>query len=126
MKIGLQTWGSDGDIRPFLALAGGLRARGHEVSLVVTSVDNKDYSSYGKEMDFVLSHVGRLTYDDKTVRLFQDKIIGAPNSLTQIELILDRYFTPVVSEMFDAAERLCAENDAVIGHFLHYPRASRC
>ena len=44
MKIGLQTWGSDGDIRPFLALAGGLRARGHEVSLVITSVDNDDYS----------------------------------------------------------------------------------
>ncbi len=121
MKIGLQTWGSDGDIRPFLALAGGLRARGHEVSLVVTSVDNKDYSSYGKEMDFALSHVGRLTYDDKTVRLFRDKILGAPNSLTQIELILDQYFTPVVSEMFDAAKQLCAENDVVIGHFLHYP-----
>ena len=58
MKIGLQTWGSDGDIRPFLALAGGLRAKGHEVSLVVTSVDNRDYSSYGRAMGFAISHVG--------------------------------------------------------------------
>ena len=28
MKIGIQTWGSDGDILPHLALAGGLRAAG--------------------------------------------------------------------------------------------------
>jgi hypothetical protein len=67
MKIGLQTWGSDGDIRPFLALAGGLRARGHEVSLVVTSVDNKDYSLTARKW-ILLVTVGRLTYDDKTVR----------------------------------------------------------
>ena len=33
MEIGLQTRGSDGDIRSIPALAGGLRARGHEVSL---------------------------------------------------------------------------------------------
>ena len=28
MKIGLQTWGSEGDIQPFIALAAGLRKRG--------------------------------------------------------------------------------------------------
>jgi sterol 3beta-glucosyltransferase len=121
MKIGLQTWGSDGDIRPFLALAGGLRARGHEVSLVVTSVDNKDYSSYGRAMDFAISHVGARSYDDKTTRLFQDKIIGTENSLKQIEIILDHFFNPVISEMFDAAEWLCRENDVIIGHSIHHP-----
>jgi len=29
MRIGLQTWGSEGDIRPLLALAGGLQSAGH-------------------------------------------------------------------------------------------------
>ena len=72
MKIGLQTWGSDGDIRPFLALAGGLRARGHEVSLVITSVDNKNYSCYGKEMDFAVSHTGALAWYDRTARLISE------------------------------------------------------
>lgn len=121
MKIGLQTWGSDGDIRPLLALAGGLRARGHEVSVVVSSVDNKDYSSYGREMDFAISHVGKLIYDNKTVRLVMDKIIAAKNPLEQLEIILAYYFYPLISEMFTAAERLCSKNDAIIGHFLHYP-----
>ncbi len=121
MKIGLQTWGSDGDIRPFLALASGLRARGHEVSLVVTSVDNKDYSSHCEEMDFALSHIGKLIYDDKTLRLFGDKIFGTKNPIKQTEIVLDYFFNPLISEMFEAAERLCRENDAIIGHFIHYP-----
>ncbi len=121
MKIGLQTWGTDGDIRPFLALAGGLRARGHKVSLVVTCVDNKDYSSYGEEMDFALSHIGKLIYDDKTIRLFADKIFGTKNLIKQTEIVLDYFFNPFISEMFDAAERLCRENDVIIGHFIHYP-----
>jgi sterol 3beta-glucosyltransferase len=42
MKIGIQTWGSDGDILPFLALAEGLQAAGHQVTVAFTSVDKKD------------------------------------------------------------------------------------
>lgn len=121
MKIGLQTWGSDGDIRPFLALAGGLRARGHEVSVVVTSVDNKDYSSYGKAMDFAVSHIGRFDYDDKTIGRFLHKMERTENPLKQVEIILRYYFNPVISEMFEAAELLCRENDAIVGHSIHYP-----
>ena len=41
MKIGIQTWGSEGDVRPFVALAGGLSEAGHEVTLAVTDVRNK-------------------------------------------------------------------------------------
>ena len=43
MRIALQTWGSDGDVRPLVALAAGLKAAGHVPTLVVTSVDDKDY-----------------------------------------------------------------------------------
>jgi len=121
MKIGVQTWGSEGDIRPFLALAGGLRAKGHDVSLVITSVDNKDYTSYANEPGFRVSHVGRLDYDDATIRRFETRIIKATNPLRQIELIMEYFFDPVIPEMFGAAERLCAENDAIIGHFAHFP-----
>ncbi len=119
MKIGLQTWGSDGDIRPFLALTGGLRARGHTVSLIVTSVDNKDYSSYGKELDFGISHVGNLNHDDAALGLFRDKIIPAKNPLEQLDLILRYFYNPVIPEMYEAAEKLCGENDVVIGHSIH-------
>jgi hypothetical protein len=43
MKIGIQTWGSNGDSRPMLALAGGLQKAGHVVTLVVSSIDNRSY-----------------------------------------------------------------------------------
>ena len=45
MKIGLQTWGTDGDFYPFLALAIGLKNAGHEVTIAYTSIDGTDYSS---------------------------------------------------------------------------------
>ena len=41
MKIGLQTFGSDGDVRPLMALAQGLGEAGHRVTLVVTHVERE-------------------------------------------------------------------------------------
>src|SRR5258708_7981571 len=43
MRILLQTWGTDGDIRPFIALGAGLVLRRHTVTLAVGSLDDKDY-----------------------------------------------------------------------------------
>ena len=56
MKIGIQTWGSDGDILPFIALANGLKVADHNVTVVYTSVDNKDYSSYGDKFDISMQN----------------------------------------------------------------------
>jgi sterol 3beta-glucosyltransferase len=43
------------------------------------------------------------------------------NSLKQPEIILDYFFTPLAADMFAASERLCRENDAIIGHPIHSP-----
>jgi len=48
MKIGLHTWGSEGDIRPFTSLATGLKLAGHDVTLVVTDNAGRDYSEMAK------------------------------------------------------------------------------
>ncbi len=121
MKIGLQTWGSDGDIRPFLALAGGLSTAGHEVSLVITSVDNKDYSRFGQEMNFSVSHVGRLDYKEDFLNNFAVKLRGARVPIKQLHLIFKYFFDPLIPEMYGAAQELCAVTDMVIGHFAHHP-----
>src|SRR5260370_34314540 len=47
MRILLQTWGTDGDIRPFIALGAGLVLRRHTVTLAVGSLDDKDYGGTG-------------------------------------------------------------------------------
>lgn len=121
MKIGLQTWGTDGDVRPFLALAGGLSAAGHEVSLVVTSLTNKKYHHYAQELGFAISHVGSLKCDHETVQLLSEKIRETKIPLKQVQIVLENFFDPLIPEMYAAAEKLCRENDLIIGHFLHHP-----
>lgn len=121
MKIGLQTWGSDGDIRPFLALAGGLSAAGHEVSLIVTSADGKEYSLFGDKMGFTVVHAGTLSSDEEELRQIKKKLLTARIPLLQVYIMLHNLFNPVIPEMFEAAEQLCRENDLIIGHFIHYP-----
>ena len=44
MRIGLQAWGTDGDIRPMIALGAGLKNSGHQVTITIASVDNKSYA----------------------------------------------------------------------------------
>ncbi len=44
MRVGLQGWGSEGDLRPLVALAARLRKSGHEARVVVTPIDGTDYA----------------------------------------------------------------------------------
>jgi sterol 3beta-glucosyltransferase len=121
MKIGIQTWGSHGDIRPFLALAEGLQAAGNDVHLVITCVDSDAYqgmvSASGVQISVVASPVltpeqqetvGRTAYDIR-------------NPMTQMATILRLCLDPVEDAMFDAARRLCAESDVLIGHYFMHP-----
>ena len=59
MRIGLQTWGSEGDIRPFLALGHGLAARGHTVELVYTEIGDRRYEHVAQALGFTARAVGQ-------------------------------------------------------------------
>ncbi len=122
MKIGLQAWGSEGDIQPFTALAAGLVKAGHEVTLVVTDNIGRDYSELAKRFGYQLVSVTNpeipsAEVADKVWR----QIIELANPIKQAELVMKYGFDPVVEPMYDAAVKLCKENDAVIGHFFVYP-----
>ena len=122
MKIGLQAWGSEGDIQPFTALAAGLVKAGHEVTLVVTDNIGRDYSELAKRFGYQLVSVTNpeipsAEVADKVWR----QIIELANTIKQAELVMKYGFDPVVEPMYDAAVKLCKENDAVIGHFFVYP-----
>lgn len=122
MKIGIQTWGSDGDILPFIALANGLKVADHNVTVVYTSVDNKDYSSYGDKFDISLIKAYE-KFDEEKSRVFAE-ITASKDPLKQLALILESYFDPAVEEMYAASKQLCVDNDLVIGHAIHYPLAT--
>ena len=119
MKIGIQTWGSEGDVRPLLALAAGLRGAGHEVSLAVTHVTNKDYTALGASFGVPLRKAGHLAPD--LVRHAAEVLAGRTDIFRQVDVILRYLFEPVEQDMLRAAKLLCRENDLVIGHFLVHP-----
>jgi UDP:flavonoid glycosyltransferase YjiC (YdhE family) len=122
MRIGIQTWGSLGDIRPFIALANGLKASGHEVSLFVTSVDGVEYHDTAEELYPDIKQVSSsVIMDAKKLNAVVQSIVDTPSPLIQTKIIFSKLFLPAEKEMFREAELLCQNNDLVIGHFFHYP-----
>ena len=57
MKLGLQVWGSEGDVAPFTALAAGLVKAGHQVKLVVTDNLGRDYSGLARRFGYEIEVV---------------------------------------------------------------------
>ncbi|WP_109486814.1 glycosyltransferase [Occallatibacter savannae] len=122
MRIGLQAWGSEGDISPFLVLAAGLVREGHEVTLAVTDNAGRDYSRHAHEGKYELVSIPLPPpTNGEDVETIWRKIIEIGNPLRQAELVLKFGYDPVADEMLEAATALAEKNDALIGHFFAYP-----
>jgi UDP:flavonoid glycosyltransferase YjiC (YdhE family) len=122
MKIGIQTWGSEGDIRPFVALAAGLTRAGHEVTLVATDGAERDYqplaAAHGVNLKMVATPVIK---DPEEGAAIVAACVKAGNPVKQSRIIIDRLFTPALAEMSRAGGELAAESDLLIRHFFLYP-----
>ncbi len=122
MKIGLQTWGSEGDIRPFVALGAGLARRGHTVELLYTEIGDRRYERVAESLGFTARAVGMPIVADRNETLRLGRIaVEARDPLTQGRLIDKYFFQPVIAPIYEAAVELCRRNDLVIGHFFLYP-----
>lgn len=118
MKIGIQTWGSNGDVRPLLALADGLQKVGHQVSILVSSIDNQSYQAICDQLQIpyrqIPEHIN-FDMEDFAERSFR------MNPLQWLRALLDEAFFPSEQMIYQAAQTLVAENDCVIGHHFLYP-----
>jgi len=121
MKIGMQTWGSHGDIRPFLALAEGLQAAGNEVHLVITCVDSAVYASHVSQHGVRITVLASPVLTPAQGETFCATAYRIRDPMKQMAAILRMCFDPVEGEMFAAAQDLCKEADLLIGHFMMYP-----
>jgi len=118
MNIGIQTWGSDGDILPFMALAEGLQSAGHHTTVAYTSVDNKDYSAYSRRGGFQ-SFKACGAFATGMGDAMGD-IVGTNDPMKQFVLVMKDFFDPAVEAMYEASTRLCSDNDIVIGHMMNH------
>lgn len=121
MKIGIQTWGSLGDIRPFLALANGLHRDGHEVTLAITRVDHPIDDIVALPGVKLVSVASPVVHEERQLKLIEQSVFGQADPMKQTQAIIEQMVLPAESAMFDAAIQLCHDNDLVIGHFFHYP-----
>jgi sterol 3beta-glucosyltransferase len=118
MKIGIQTWGSNGDIRPMLALADGLQKAGHQVTLVVSSIDNHSYHRICEQMRIVYRQMPE--HIDFNMQDFAQRSFRM-HPLQWLRALLDEAFFPCEQAVYQAAQQLVADNDYVIGHHFLYP-----
>ncbi|HEY9854469.1 MAG TPA: glycosyltransferase [Stenomitos sp.] len=117
MKFTLQAFGSAGDIRPLIALGGGLRAAGHDVLVLTTPIDNQDYAPLCLGLGVAHRQVpSSMTLSQATI---QD-IARLKNGLTMLKRTFEETFLPFVDEMYRVALEACRESDALVSHFSLY------
>jgi sterol 3beta-glucosyltransferase/vancomycin aglycone glucosyltransferase len=125
MKIGVQTWGSEGDLRPFIALARGLSEAGHQVTFSYADVaftvpPELVAQSKAKRWSSVAPAHDLADFRQSAQALISKKRIPAK----QIVMVLESLLYPMERQLLQAAEALCQDNELVIGHFVLYPLAA--
>lgn len=117
MHIGLQSWGTEGDLRPFLTLSRALLQRGHRVELVFTGVEGKDLSplarSVGVPTRFVDEGYFATHQEELGLRARENLRHGDPRQ--QLERILKDVMDPVEDAIWEASRDLAERCDVLVG-----------
>lgn len=126
MRIGIQTWGTEGDVRPFFSLAAALKTRGHAVKVVYTNVEGRDFGPLAERCGVEAIGVAGEYFRDNASRNAKraQESFERGNPLSQIRLIAQDLLDPVVQPMFEAGAKLATESDAMVGHFIAHPAAT--
>lgn len=115
MRIGLQTWGTEGDVAPFAFLAEALHRAGHQVTLVHTAVDDGDHTRGLTGTGVTVHRVGGPF--GRAVDPYA--LTASPSPTMQLRALLARFHEPLAGALLEAGEALCRANDIVVGHMLN-------
>jgi sterol 3beta-glucosyltransferase len=122
LRIGIQTWGSEGDVRPFLALGHGLARRGHDVDVLITELDNRRYDTLAASLGLHVRTVATpVVADAARLEEIGRRMVAAPNPLLQARVIVSELLNPVVDAIYEASLDLARRNDLVVRHFFLHP-----
>ncbi len=109
MHITILTYGSQGDVEPFVALGKGLRRAGYDVRLAAPEVFSHLVTSHG--LDFV-----ELPGDPEHLirNLIGEAGMGWPGMIHAVA----KYAVPLATEIMEKLETACADTDGVVHSFL--------
>ncbi|MFT7558305.1 MAG: sterol 3beta-glucosyltransferase [Flavobacteriales bacterium] len=119
MRYGLQAWGTEGDIRPFIELAKALKANGHDVRLVIINIQNANYCNEAKHYGLDIVHVPVVhnqTHAEYFDANFDINVMGERRA----EVLLNYSYNFHVSSIYEAANKLCESSDIIVRHFVDY------
>lgn len=122
MRIGIQTWGSEGDIRPFIALGAALTRRGHQVELIYTEISDRRYEHVAAALGFTARGVASpvITSKEREPEIGL-AAIGSRDEFSQGLFIFRELLEPVAEPIYQAGLDLCSRSDLVIQHFILHP-----
>jgi UDP:flavonoid glycosyltransferase YjiC (YdhE family) len=122
VRIGIQTWGSEGDIRPFVALGHALAQRGHVVELLYTEIGERRYEDVAASLGFTARAIASPVVSDAE-RLFAIglKAINTRNQLQQGLIISRDLLEPIVEPAYEAGLELARRCDLFVHHFFLHP-----
>jgi sterol 3beta-glucosyltransferase len=126
VRIGIQTWGSEGDTRPFLALGHALAARGHDVEMIYTEISDRRYDAVARSLGFTARAVASpIIADEAVLHEMGLKILTARDPLRQGLMVSKYLLEPVIEPMYEAGLDLARRSDLLVHHYiLHAARAA--
>ncbi len=116
MRVGIQTWGSRGDINPWIAIGQGLAESGHEVTLYFTSYSGADFSHYSNERLKVYS-TKEFNVDKRAYKKVKSKKLYLLDDVELTDYVFKEIYSLFTDEVILAAIKLCQENDLIINHY---------
>jgi rhamnosyltransferase subunit B len=107
-SIVVTTFGSTGDLNPFIALGLALRSRGHEVIFAVEA-------NFQKQLSLLGFPVRLLTGDqEKALAPFRQQIFNNEQPLTSLNLLVDHYILPSLPAKVAELREICQQADLLI------------
>lgn len=123
MRVGIHTWGSEGDLQPFFSLADGLVAKGHQVELVYCPVDGRDYANRLAQSRFEHHRIESGRSPDE-LRSIGGEIFADPNPLRQMRRTFAELLDPVIDGLAATAKETANRCDLLVLHPVAHPLAA--
>lgn len=113
MRIVLTTFGSLGDLHPYIAIGLELRSRGHHIVLATSEIYREKVEAIGLGFHALRPDTAPIKTDPELMRRVMDRREGS-------EVVVRELVVPHLRETFDDLVVACAGADVVVGHTLTF------